>query len=250
MIDKQLQDCVDALQSKPLSEYFSEPIAQHVYYVAGFLCRAGEKEKERRTDQQLIGDCIGAINDHFDSSSAEIEKSNDLPQNLAGLVDKRSVHGGLKYPNRQFYSLVAKMEYCYSRLATPHNLTTFGGVVLSYICKEIAKNDSFLGHFKGLFKDEQFDEDTLTASFKYYVKVFANLRLKDLCRKYNSELHKTTTANFRSGLATKGNTAKKGKSNRKNNALDKDVEPSAEELHNEMIAIVEDGLEMTDRLDN
>ena len=156
----------------------------------------------------------------------------------------------MKYPNRQFYSLVAKMEYCYSRLATPHNLTTFGGVVLSYICKEIAKNDSFLGHFKGLFKDEQFDEDTLTASFKYYVKVFANLRLKDLCRKYNSELHKTTTANFRSGLATKGNKAKKGKSNRKNNALDKDVEPSAEELHNEMIAIVEDGLEMTDRLDN
>jgi hypothetical protein len=180
-----------------------------VYYIAGFLCRAGEKEMVRRTDNKEVGECIGAINDHYSSSSAEIEQSNDLPEKLAELVNKRSVHGGLKYPNRQVYALAAKMEYCYSKLATPGNLTTFGGVVLSYITEAIANNTDLLDHFKGLFKEDRFKDETIAVAFKYYVKVFANLRLKDLCRTYNSELHKINTANLRAGLATKGNTTTK-----------------------------------------
>jgi hypothetical protein len=121
MIDEQLEEYIKKLLSKPLREYFSLAIAQHVYYIAGFLCRAGEKEMVRRTDNKEVGQCIGAINDHYSSSSAEIEQSNDLPEKLAELVNKRSVHGGLKYPNRQIYALAAKMEYCYSKLATPGN---------------------------------------------------------------------------------------------------------------------------------
>ncbi|KAL3784653.1 hypothetical protein ACHAWO_013451 [Cyclotella atomus] len=240
-----LEEYIKTLRSKPLREYFSLAIAQHVYYIAGFLCRAGEKEMVRRTDNKEVGECIGAINDHYSSSSAEIEQSNDLPEKLAELVNKRSVHGGLKYPNWQVYALAAKMEYCYSKLATPGNLTTFGGVVLSYITEAIANNTDLLDHFKGLFKEDRFKDETIAVAFKYYVKVFANLRLKDLCRTYNSELHKINTANLRAGLATKGNTTTKTKKiKHKSRSKSSETVATEEEIHNDMLEISDGGIDI------
>ena len=89
-----------------MHKYFNGDISKHVYYIAGFvLCQAGEKEKERRTSKNNIGLCIGAISAHFVSDSFDIDEiKDDLPQDITAVVDKRSVYGGLKYPNLQLYS--------------------------------------------------------------------------------------------------------------------------------------------------
>ena len=67
----------------------------------------------------------GGIASHFASekSVSEIEEvKKSLPDGVTALVDKWSVFGGLKYPTLQFYSLLAKIEYCYVNLATTQNL--------------------------------------------------------------------------------------------------------------------------------
>ena len=242
LISSQLDSCLRELEDKTVHEYFTEDVSKHVYYIAGFLCRAGEKEKERRTSKNNIGLCIGAISAHFVSDSFEIDEiKTDLPKDITAMVDKRSVYGGLKYPNLQLYSLVAKMEYCYSRLATPHNLQTFGGIVLNVICEEIAQNDNFVEHFASLFFEDAFDDTTMKKAFQYYVKVFANLRIKDLCRKFNSQLHKTTTANFRSSIATKAET-KKDKIKRRAKIEEDELEMTDGEEHDKLLDIAESRL--------
>lgn len=95
----------------------------------------------------------------------------------------------LNFTNLAFFSLVAKMEYCYSKLATPDNLYTYGGLVLGCICDEIASHDNFIEHFESLFCAGAYDVETVNTSFRYYVKVFGNLRAKDLARKYNARLY-------------------------------------------------------------
>ncbi len=57
------------------------------------------------------------------TKASEIEAvKRDLPDNLADLIDRRACYGVLKYPNLQFYTLVARLEYCYSKLATSQNI--------------------------------------------------------------------------------------------------------------------------------
>jgi hypothetical protein len=105
---------------------------------ADFLCRAGEKEKKRRTKNNDVGACIGAVSRHFVTKASEIEAvKRDLPYNLADLIDRRSCYGVLKYPNLQFYTLVARLEYCYSKLATSQSISKFGGIVVACICDEM-----------------------------------------------------------------------------------------------------------------
>ena len=78
---------------------------------------------------------------HFASDPSEVERlKTDLPQDLYKYVDEKTAYGGLKYPNLQFYSLIAKIEYCYSQLAVPHNLKTFGGIVINTVGTEIASH--------------------------------------------------------------------------------------------------------------
>lgn len=142
------------------------------------------------------------------------------------------------------------MEFCYSSLATKSNLTTFGGSAISYIAKEIATHDSFLSHFASLFRDNRFNQDTIRTAFGYYVKVFANLRIKDLCRKYNSLLRKTTTAALRPSLATKSATKRKSKQIKKRErTLQKEAEQRDDEVHEEMLSIAETGLSLAEKDD-
>lgn len=231
-----------------------EGIDKRIYYIAGFLCRAAEKEAARRTQDPDspgfdVGQSIIEAASHFVSerSSSEVaEVKESLPAGVASLVDKWSVFGGLKYPTRQFYSLIAKIEYCYVQLATAENLRTYGGIVVSYICNEIATNDALLGHFGSLLREDRYDESTIQLAFKYYIKVFGNLRVKDLSRKFNvnAQLHKSTTAGLRPSLATKGTkkskrskAKSKSKVKKKPKAKAKEADISEEELHNELLDI-------------
>jgi hypothetical protein len=137
-VKQQLEGILKELEDKPLAEYFEGTVAKHVYYISDFLCRAGEKEKKRRTKNNDVGACIGAVSRHFVTKASEIEAvKRDLPYNLADLIDRRSCYGVLKYPNLQFYTLVARLEYCYSKLATSQSISKFGGIVVACICDEM-----------------------------------------------------------------------------------------------------------------
>jgi hypothetical protein len=72
-VKQQLEGLLKELEDKPLAEYFEGTVAKHVYYISDFLCRAGEKEKERRTKNNDVGACIGAVSRHFVTKASEIE---------------------------------------------------------------------------------------------------------------------------------------------------------------------------------
>jgi hypothetical protein len=256
LINSQLDDCIKKISTTRLEELFEDDIAKRIYYISGFLCRAGEKEADRRSKDKdspgyLVGQCIKEVSSHFvaQTSSLEVnEVKSSLPAGLADLVDKWSVHGCLKYPKRQLYSLVAKIEYCYSNLATAQNLATFGGIVVSYICREIAQNDVLISHFSSLLREDQYNDKTIHTAFKYYVQVFGNLRVKDLSRKFNAKLYKSTTAALRPSLATKGKTKRdkaksKSKVKRRPRVTQEEVVESDESVHNALIDIAEESMD-------
>ena len=137
------------------------------------------------------------------------------------------------------------MEYCYSKLATPDNLYTYGGLVLGCICEEIASHDNFIEHFESLFRAGAYDVETVNTSLRYYVKVFGNLRAKDLARKYNARLSKTTTVGLRQRLATKGPTKKPNKRQRQSDE-DVEPEPTDEQTHDALMVETEIGISPTE----
>ena len=174
---------------------------------------AGQTAASKRNT--IAGKCIGAISNHFVSNLNDVDVvKRDLPEGLADLVDRsrRAVHGCLSYPNVRFYSLVAKIEYCYSKLATTDNLMIFGGEALATICSSMTSHELLVDDFTSLYDQSGFDDATIQEAFCFYVKVYSNLRIKDnLCRKYNSRLHKTTTVGLRQSLASKRGTGRKKK---------------------------------------
>eukprot|EP00956_Cyclotella_meneghiniana_P042816 scaffold249326_cov50-Cyclotella_meneghiniana.AAC.1 len=168
-IPTQLEKCINDVSSKVLSDYFEPGVEQHVYYIAGYLCHAGKTAASRQNNS--LCNCIGAVSAHFVSTESEVDRvKRDLPDGLADLVDKSAVHRCLSYPNLRFYSLIAKIEYCYSNLSSVDNLRTFGGEVLATICDAIVANESFTGHFASLFDERQFDDATMKKAFSFYIK--------------------------------------------------------------------------------
>jgi hypothetical protein len=182
---------------------------------------------------------------HFVNTAAEIETIKaTLPAGVTDLVDNRVVHGYLTYPDRPFYSFVAAMEYCYSEMATPENLMMFGGGVLATICDAIADHEYFYLYFDSLFDDTTcFSDETIQEGMEFIIKVYLNLRLKDLCRKYNSRLSRTNTVGIRQSLAVnrKGNT-REGKEHKRETELEEE-ELTEEELHLALENIAERGLD-------
>ena len=64
----------------------------------------------------------------------------------------------------------------------------FGRTLLTKICDALLNNDNFTSIFSDLFMPDQFSTDTLNTTLRYYMKVFGNLRDKDLCNIYNSNI--------------------------------------------------------------
>ena len=247
-IETQLQTCIDSLSSKRLCDYFDDGIDQHVYYVAGYLCHAGKKGSSKRRGD--LGKCLESLSAHFVNTAAEIETVKaTLPPGITALVDRRAVHGLLTYPDRPFYSFVARIEFCYAELATTENLMVFGGGVLATICEAMSSHDLFKEHFMSLLGGTtSFDQDTVQEALEFYIKVFSNLRLKDLCRKYNSRLSKTNTVGIRQSLAVNRKSKKIEVKKRKREEVPDDEELTEEELHLAMESIAERGLD--DDIDN
>ena len=100
-IHQQIEQLVDEATKSDLEAMFDPPrVAEHVYYIVGFLCDAGSKEALRRSKKSNVGECIKAINSHFaigrdEEKVREIKQS--LPQGVTNLVDQRCHFGGLKY---------------------------------------------------------------------------------------------------------------------------------------------------------
>ena len=244
-IATQLDECLENITFKDPAEFFDDGLDKAVYYCAGYLCHAGQTAAARRNT--TAGKCIGAISTHFATNEEDAEKvKRNLPVGLASLVDSRAVHGCLSYPDIRFYCLIAKIEYCYYKLATPNNLMIFGGNVLSTICNAMIEHEVLSEHFATLYDDSSmFDRETIDDAFAFYVKVYSNLRLKDLCRKYNSQLHKTNTVGLRQQLAHGGTLRTKSKKGRKRKKPEQLVESEAE-IHSAMEEIAEAGVSTGD----
>lgn len=88
-----------------------------------------------------------------------------------------------------------------------------------------------------MFDDDEFGDLTICQGLEYYVKVFANLRIQDLCRKYNSQLHKTTTGTFRSSIATKPGKKSKMKRWKKSEQEEREEQLTDNELHDHLMDI-------------
>ena len=216
-IPQQLDNLLTELETKELTEYFPDKeLLKNIYYAAGFLCSSGQNEAERRTKQIDSGDCIGAIKSHFATNPQEVEiLKQTLPPGVVDLVDHRSVHGGLTYPDLQFFSFICRIEFCYATLAAPNNFLAHGGTLLASICEAIETHENFIEDFTATFPDGQYSDTSITAAFHYYLRVYSNLRLKDLCYKYNGMLKKTTVVGLGQSLAgiMKGKQRSKKKSN-------------------------------------
>ena len=175
-----------------------ERLAEHAYYVVGFLCHAGIQEKDRRTKENDLGKCIELACSHF--LAADDSNLKDLQDKLpTGLVDRRIASGGLKYPNEGFYRLFGIVERVYSRVVTTDNFMARGGILLAEIRDTIAQNKTLLDLFTQLLGEGEFS--LAPEAFAYFIKVFCNLRGKDVALKYNSNLNASNTVGLRQTLA-------------------------------------------------
>ena len=235
-INEQIEAVVLEVKDTSVGELFEDKtVAQHVYYIIGFLCNAGAKEAARRSGDSAIGECIKSLDRHFALGREDaklIDIKTELPDGVTDLVDRRCSMGGLKYPNLQLYTVFAVIEKVYSSLATPVNFTLFGGMLLVYILDGMLKNEVLTSLFAELFDGTSFTEETIEATMKYYVKVFGNVRAKDLCYRMNSNITKAgATVGTRQTLAAMkggaGGTKKKKQQGRKKKR--KKNQPTTEE---------------------
>ena len=90
-----------------------------------------------------------------------------------------------------------------SLVSTPTNFMMFGGQLMMRICAGILNNGTLVALFSDLF-DTLFSEDTIFTAIQYYIQVFGNLRSKDLCYRFNSNLLNSASVGLRQVLAAGG----------------------------------------------
>ncbi|KAL9188663.1 hypothetical protein ACHAXT_007041 [Thalassiosira profunda] len=232
-IPDQIKAVLVEFGEKDPGELFPRATAKHVYYIIGFLCNAGQKEAARRSKRKDVGKCIKALDAHFvegKEKEAVAKIKEELPDGATDLVDKRCHFGGLKYPNKTLYTVFALIEKAYSTVATIYNFATFGGYLLGDICDGILENEDIRSLFWDLFQPDEFDDETIYEALRYYVKVFGNVRAKDLCYRYNSNIQKGATVGLRQRLAGgKGGKGGKKKATTKRQKTSDEKEESEDE---------------------
>ena len=212
----------------------NKEVARHTYYMVGFMCQAGAKEAKRRTANNDVGVCIGAIDRHFvkagDESDVEEIKAQ-LPEGLTDMVDRRNGLGGLTYPRPLAYQVFGLVEYVYSHLAVVKNLNLYGGTLLSKIRTELCANKDVVELFSNFFDEDEFPPETIQTALEYYVKVFSNLRAKDLCYRLNANIAKGPTVGLRQQICSAKKTGKRSskKTKRRQKKAAKEYESSDEE---------------------
>ena len=66
----------------------------------------------------------------------------------------------------------------------------------------ILGNQDLIGLFTDLFPQNKFSEGTIQITMQYYLKVFINVRARDLCYRFNSNITKGATVGLRQTLAS------------------------------------------------
>ena len=117
----------------------------------------------------------------------------ELPSGLTSLVDKICYSGGLKYADLALYTMFAIVAKVYSELSRASNFTLFEGLLLVEICDALLENEIIVLLFSGLSPEGKFEADTIKTTMKYYVKVFGNIRVRDLVYRYNSNIRQGNT---------------------------------------------------------
>jgi len=164
-------------------------LAEHAYYVVGFLNHAGMKEKERRTDKNDVGACIERACRHY--LSADDPKLDELRTTMpTGLVDRRIANGGLKYPDESFYRVFGSMERAYAKIVTPDNFMARGGLLLDEIRDALERNEQLIAQFTLLLDGAQFTDEAIIKALAYFIKVFSHLRAKDVALKWTCNGYK------------------------------------------------------------
>ena len=97
----------------------------------------------------------------------------------------------------------------------------FGGTLLTQICEGILTNESIVSLFTNLYDADEFTPDPISESMKYYIKVFGNVRAKELCYRYNSNLTVGPEQGLRQNLCS--NTGKGKKKQKKGSKKKKQV---------------------------
>ena len=177
-------------------------LAEHAYYVVGFLNHAGINESARRSDKNDIGACIeGACKQHYYAANDKDELEELRKKLPTGLVDRRITNGGLKYPDEQFYKVFGSIERAYSIVVTPDNFLARGGMLLAEIRSALCNNEQLLAQFTLLLDGKEYEDGAISGALAYFIKVFSNLRAKDVALKYNSNLNGSNTVGLRQTLA-------------------------------------------------
>ena len=161
-------------------------LAEHAYYVVGFLNHAGMKEKERRTDKNDIGACIERACRHY--LSADDPKLDALRTTMpTGLVDRRIANGGLKYPDESFFRVFGSMERAYANVVTPDNFMARGGLLLDEIRDALERNEKLIAQFTLLLDGAEFTDEAIIKALAYFIKVF-NLVEQEVDREFDCSI--------------------------------------------------------------
>ena len=104
----------------------------------------------------------------------------------------------------------------------------FGGMLLDDIRRAMLNNNQIIILFEDLFPKGKFSANKRDSALAYYLQVFVNVRAKDLCYRYNSNIYKQTKQQgVRQTLCaiTGGGKKKSKKPNKQNNTIADIEEP-------------------------
>ena len=97
-------------------------IAPALYYLAGYLLCAADKESERRGKQEMSSDL-----ENFVCSSQCLDSEDSVLECLpTSKVDRLNAYGGLKYSNANFFIIGCYLEEIFKEIYTGVNLVIFG----------------------------------------------------------------------------------------------------------------------------
>ena len=150
-----------------------------LYYIAGWLLCAAEKECESRGGK-LIGKFVDIFVDNTCCVDVDCARSAGLPTQK---IEEKECYGGLKYPSKEFYCFVCAIEFMFCSVLTDENFTIFGGKLLMVVSDFVKNHPYFVDNFHKFFEGESIDDQILLDIFKYLLRTYTRMRGKDIVRK-------------------------------------------------------------------
>uniref|UniRef100_A0A7S1FUV8 Uncharacterized protein n=1 Tax=Corethron hystrix TaxID=216773 RepID=A0A7S1FUV8_9STRA len=150
-----------------------------MYYIAGWLLCAAEKECENR-GSKFIGKFINIFVNNTCCVDADCARSASLPTQKVETADS---YGGLKYASKEFYYFVWAIEFMFCSVLTDENFTIFGGKLLMVVSDFVKTHLYFVNKFNEFFEGEIVDDQIVSDIFAYLLQTYTRMRGKDLVQK-------------------------------------------------------------------